>query len=106
MPKYLLEASYTPEGAKGLLKEGGTKRLRAVEKALGSVGGKIEAAYFGFGKFDVYIIADFPGPTNVAAASLAVNSTGLATVRTTVLLTAKEIDAATRKSVKYRGPGQ
>ena len=54
----------------------------------------------------MYIIAEFPGPTNAAAASLAVNSTGLATVRTTVLLTAKEIDAATRKSVKYRGPGQ
>ncbi|MBI3933299.1 MAG: GYD domain-containing protein [Acidobacteria bacterium] len=106
MPKYLFEASYTPEGAKGLLKEGGTKRLRAVEKAFKGIGGKIEAAYFGFGKNDVYIIADYPSNINVAAASLAVNSTGLATVRTTVLLTAKEIDAATKKSVKYRGPGR
>ena len=106
MPKYLFEARYTPEGAKGLLKEGGTKRFRAVERALKGVNGKVEAFYYAFGKHDVYIIADFPSHTNAAAASLAVNSTGLATVRTTVLLTTKEIDAATKKSVKYRGPGQ
>ena len=31
MPKYLFQASYTTEGAKGLLKEGGTKRRAAVE---------------------------------------------------------------------------
>jgi hypothetical protein len=29
MPKYLLEVSYTAEGAKGLLKEGGSKRRAA-----------------------------------------------------------------------------
>jgi uncharacterized protein with GYD domain len=106
MAKYLMEASYTPEGAKGLIKEGGTKRVRAIEKAFQGIGGKIEAVYFGFGKFDVYIVADFPAHANVAAASLAVNATGLATVRTTVLLTPREIDAAARKSVPYRGPGR
>jgi uncharacterized protein with GYD domain len=106
MPKYLIAANYTPEGAKGLLKEGGSKRLRAIEKAFKTVGGKVESFHYAFGENDVYLIGDFPSNINAAAASLAVNSTGLATTRTTVLLTAKEIDAATRKSVKYRGPGQ
>jgi uncharacterized protein with GYD domain len=106
MPKYLIEARYTVEGAKGLAKEGGTKRVRAVEKAFKSVNGKLEAFYFAFGKHDVYTIAEFPSHAHAAAASLAVNSSGLATVRTTLLLTPKEIDAATKKSVKYRGPGK
>jgi len=105
MPKYLVEATYTAQGAKGLIKEGGSKRVRAVEKAFKGIGGKIEAAYFGFGKFDVYIIAELPNHVAAAAASLAVNSTGLATTRTTVLLTPREIDAAAKKSVPYRGPG-
>ena len=44
MAKYLMEASYTPEGAKGLIQEGGTKRVRAIEKAFKGIGGKIKAA--------------------------------------------------------------
>jgi hypothetical protein len=30
MPKYLVQASYTEEGLKGLLKDGGSKRREAV----------------------------------------------------------------------------
>jgi uncharacterized protein with GYD domain len=106
MPKYLLEGTYTPEGTKGLMKEGGSKRLRAIEKAFKGVNGKVEACYYAFGKSDIYIIVDFPNHVSAAAAALAVNSTGLAVVRTTVLLTVKDIDAATEKTVQYRGPGQ
>lgn len=31
MPKYLIHGSYTTEGLRGLLKEGGTKRRETVE---------------------------------------------------------------------------
>ncbi len=31
MAKYLWEASYSPEGAKGLLKDGGSKRRAAAD---------------------------------------------------------------------------
>jgi len=34
MAKYLLQASYTEEGLKGLLKDGGSKRRAAAEEAL------------------------------------------------------------------------
>ena len=48
MPKYLLQASYTAEGAKGILKDGGSKRRAVVEELLKSVGGTVEAFYFSF----------------------------------------------------------
>ena len=41
MAKYLIRASYTTEGVKGLIKDGGSKRVRAVEEALGPLGGKV-----------------------------------------------------------------
>ena len=34
MPKYLFEANYTPEGTKGILKEGASGRHAAVEKTV------------------------------------------------------------------------
>ena len=56
MPKYLIKASYTVEGAKGLLKDGGSKRREAAEQALKSAGGKVEAFYFAFGETDAFVI--------------------------------------------------
>jgi hypothetical protein len=49
MPKYLFTGSYTAEGARGLLKEGGSGRRAATEKMLKSLGGTLEAYYFAFG---------------------------------------------------------
>ena len=48
MPKYLFQASYTAEGPKGLLKDGGSKRVRAAKTAAKAVGGKVDALYFAF----------------------------------------------------------
>jgi uncharacterized protein with GYD domain len=84
MSKYLWEVSYSPEGAKGLLKDGGSKRRAAAEQAIKQVGGKLEAFYFAFGKHDAYIIADIPDNASEAAASLAVNASGAVAVRTTI----------------------
>ena len=106
MAKYLWEVSYSPEGAKGLLKDGGSKRRAAAEQAIKQVGGKLEAFYFAFGKHDAYIIADIPDHASVAAASLAVNASGAVAVRTTVLMTADEIDRAAKKTVSYAPPGR
>ena len=106
MPKYLVQANYVDKGLKGLLKEGGSSRRAAVEKMFESVGGKVEAFYYAFGGTDVFIIADMPDNVSAAALSLAVNATGAATSKVTVLLTVEEIDAATKKTVSYRAPGQ
>ena len=46
MPKYLLQASYTSDGVKGLAKDGGSKRRAAAKALVESLGGKLEAMYF------------------------------------------------------------
>ena len=105
MPKFLIEASLTAEGVKGVQSEGGTARREAVQTALESVGGQLDAFYFGFGNRDVYALADFPDNQSAAAMALAVNASGAVTTRTIVLLTPDEIDAAAQRSVQYRPPG-
>jgi uncharacterized protein with GYD domain len=105
MPKYLLQTSYTLEGAKGLVSKGGSARKAAAQAAAESVGGSLESFYFAFGDTDVFVVADLPDNSAAAALALSVTSAGGATVRTVVLLTAEEIDAATGKVVQYTPPG-
>src|SRR5579859_3246896 len=61
MGRYLFQGSYSVDGIKGVLKEGGTGRRKAVEEAVKALGGKVEAYYFGFGETDVYVIVDRSG---------------------------------------------
>jgi uncharacterized protein with GYD domain len=105
MPKYLIEASYTSEGVKGLQSAGGSSRRDAVAATLDSVGGSLESFYFGFGDHDAFVIADLPDNESAAAVAIAVNASGGAVVKTTVLLTPEEVDAAAQRSVGYRPPG-
>jgi uncharacterized protein with GYD domain len=106
MAKYLIVAKYTVDGVKGLMKEGGSGRRAAVEQAVKGLGGHVESFYFSFGDDDAVVLLDMPDNVSVAAVSLAVGSSGLASVRTTPLLTPEEVDQATRKVVTYRGPGR
>ena len=106
MAKYLIKASYSNEGIKGVIKAGGTSRVEAVKTAIGSVGGSVESFYFAFGGDDVYVTVD--APSNVAAAAMAatVGSSGaLARYETVVLLSAEEIDEAMKMTVSYTPPG-
>ena len=106
MPKYLLQVNYTTEGARGLVKDGGSARRAAAQKVAESLGGRIESMYFAFGDTDAYVIAEMPDNASVAAITLTLAASGGATARTTVLMTPEEMDQATRKSPVYRPPGQ
>lgn len=106
MPKYLIEVSYTAEGVKGLLKDGGSKRRAVAEKAINSVGAKMDALYYAFGGRDIVGIIDAPDNAAMAAASLTINASGAVTLKTTPLLTVEEIDQATKTQVAYTPPGQ
>jgi len=106
MAKYLFEASYTADGVKGLVAKGGTSRRSAVQAAVKSVGGKMEAFYFAFGGHDAIVIADLPDNTAAAGLALNIAATGTVDIHTVVLLTADEVDAATKQDVKYRPPGK
>jgi uncharacterized protein with GYD domain len=105
MPKYMFTGSFTPQGGKGVLAEGGSSRVKAVEALMASVGGKLDAYYFSFGADDYVVIADLPSNEAAAAGAMAVGVTGAVNNRTVVLLTPEEIDRVAQRSPNYRAPG-
>lgn len=106
MPKFLIQASYTAEGLKGLAKDKASGRKAAVQAAMKAIKGKLECMYFAFGDNDAVLIVDAPDNVAAAAISLATGSTGLVRIRTTPLLTIDEVDQALALPSKYRAPGQ
>ncbi len=105
MPKFLIQASYTVEGTKGVQSAGGSSRREALEHVAQSVGGRLESFYFAFGDYDAYVILDLPDNEAAAAVVLAAGAAGGATTKTVALLTPEEVDAAAKRSVDYRPPG-
>lgn len=105
MPKFLIKGSYTADGAKGLIEEGGSARKAAIEKALAGIGGHLEAVYYAFGDTDVFVIVDVPDLVSGLALSLTVNASGAVSTSTIPLLTVQEVDAASKKTINYRGAG-
>jgi uncharacterized protein with GYD domain len=105
MSKHLFLVSYTAEGARGLLKEGGTARVAYMKSLAERHGAKIESFYWAFGEDDAYVIVDGNDNAGAAALSLAVTASGASRVKTVVLLTPEEIDAAAKEGVDFRAPG-
>jgi uncharacterized protein with GYD domain len=106
MPKFLIQASYSAEGVKGLAKDKASGRKAAVANAIKSVGGTLECMYYTFGDYDVVLVADVPDAASAAAMAFSVSSSGLARTKTTPLLTIEETDKALGKTVSYKAPGQ
>ena len=106
MSKYMIKASYSPEGIKGVMAKGGTARVDAIKKLAAGVGGSLESCYFAFGSDDLYAVVDVPSHEAMAAIAGTVTSTGaLSSYQTIVLLTADQLDAAGNMSVDYTPPG-
>jgi uncharacterized protein with GYD domain len=106
MPKYLIQASYTAEGLKGLQKDKASGRMAAASRAVESLGGKLESFYFALGEHDVFTVVDLPDTASAAALAVTVSASGLVHSRTTALLTVEEADNALAKSVNYKAPGK
>jgi uncharacterized protein with GYD domain len=106
MKKYLIKASYNSNGVKGIMKDGGSKRKSEVKKMIEGLGGKLESFYFAFGEHDAYVTVELQDDITAAAAVSKVNSSGVVSVSTTVLLTPEDVDAAIKKSVSYKAPGE
>jgi uncharacterized protein with GYD domain len=102
---YLFRARYKQQGLQGLIKEGASGRVAAIEKVVNEVGGRVIAQYWAFGEDDYLLIAELVDNTTAAALATTVAASGAASVTTTVLLTAPEIDAAVRRTISYRPPG-
>jgi len=105
MSRYLFIARYGSEGSKGVIKLGGTDRRKTIDQMASDLGGHLESFDFAFGEDDVYATVELPNNKAAAAVALAVNSSGVTTVRTVVLLTPEEVDAAAQQTVNYRAPG-
>jgi uncharacterized protein with GYD domain len=105
MTKIMWTGSYTQQGTKGVIAEGGTARRQAIEKMAASMGGKLESMYFSLGADDICVILDVPDQVSAAAVGLTVAASGAVHGRTIVLLTPEEIDKAAKMSPVYRAPG-
>src|SRR4051794_32058098 len=105
MPRYLLAGSYSPQGSKGVLTGGGTARRTAVEKMVSDLGGRMETFDFAFGSDDIYTIVELPDARTATAIALTVNASGAVNLRTIVLMTPEEVDAAGQVQANYQPPG-
>ena len=105
MGKFMFQGSYVGDGMKGLLVEGGSARVHAASKLFASLGGTLECFYFAFGTEDLVVIGELPDNVSALALSMAINGSGMAKGRVTVLATAEQVDAATKKTPTYRPPG-
>jgi uncharacterized protein with GYD domain len=106
MPRFLVEASYTAEGFKGLQKDKAAGRTQAVKNALKAVDGRLECIYWCLGERDAIAIVDVPDNAAASALATAVSASGLVRTKTTLLLSAEELDAAMAKNIAYRAPGR
>ncbi|MGY1742898.1 MULTISPECIES: GYD domain-containing protein [unclassified Blastococcus] len=104
MPRFLYIANYAPQGAKAILSAGGTARRAAVEKMVTDLGGRLETFDFAFGSDDVYTIVELPDARTAAAVALTVNASGVAGVRTVVLMSPEEVDAVGQVEASYQPP--
>lgn len=105
MAKYLFHGAYTQAGISGVLRDGGSARVRAVEALAASVGGSLDSMYFAFGGDDFYVIADLPSHAAAAALAATTGASGSVTISTVVLLTAEDLDEAIKLHPNYRAPG-
>ena len=106
MPKYLVQASYTAEGLKGLQKDKASGRKEAARQAVEGLGGRLECIYFAFGDDDVVAIIELPDNVAAARLAIAVAASGLIRTRTTPLLTVEEVDQAVgAPDIGFRAPG-
>ena len=106
MAHYLIQVSYSKEGI-GQLVANPQDREAAVRPIVEGMGGKLLSLYYAFGEYDAIVIAELPDNATAAALAMAVGgSAGIASYRTTPLLTVSEAMEAMRKAggTGYRSP--
>jgi uncharacterized protein with GYD domain len=103
--KYMIVGTYTADGAKGVLKEGGSGRRAAAEAAIASAGGTLESFHFALGSDDWYVIVNLPDHAAAAAVSLIGTASGTLRSRAIALITPEEMDAVADRTVDFRPPG-
>jgi uncharacterized protein with GYD domain len=94
MPHYLQQVAYSQEGW-GALVANPHNRIEAVRPAIEKLGGKIEAAWFSFGNYDIVVITQLPDNVSAAGIAMAFAAGGACkSVQTTPLISLEEALAA------------
>jgi uncharacterized protein with GYD domain len=107
MPRYLGLFRYSPEGAKGLLKEKASVREAAFRKFYEDIGGKVEATYWMIGgEYSGAVVVELPDAATSAAVGMVVGASGaFDAVTATEIITSSELDRGLAKTMTYRPPG-
>lgn len=106
MPRYLVQASYSSEGAAALINNP-VDRAASIRQLIESVGGKLDTFDFAFGDYDVVIVCELPGNVTMAALSMAVSASGVVkTLNTTPLISVDDGMEAMQRAgrVGYQPP--
>jgi uncharacterized protein with GYD domain len=99
MPLYMYQVAYTPESIAAQVKEPQDRIERAAQPLVKAVGGKILAAGYAFGDYDITVIYEAPDDQAAAALALTVAAGGAAkAAKTTKLLSGQEWVGALRKA--------
>ena len=98
MPHYLQQVAYSQQGWEALVGNP-QNRIEAVRPAIEKLGGKIEAAWFSFGDYDIVVIINMPDNVSAAAIAMAFAAGGACrSVQTIPLISPEEAVQALKKA--------
>jgi uncharacterized protein with GYD domain len=106
MALYLYQASYTSEAVAAQVRQP-QDRIEVVRPVIEAMGGKLVAAGYPFGEYDVVVVFEAPDETTAAAFALAIAAGGAArSAKTTRLLNGQEWIESLQKAqgAQYRPP--
>jgi uncharacterized protein with GYD domain len=102
MPFYLFQWQYKDPAIKAMT-DTPQDRPEELRKAVAAFGGRMHQFFFAFGEYDGVSIVEFPNNESCAACAVTLAGAGANTVlRTTVLLTANEGQAAMLRASSVR----
>ena len=104
MALYMYQLAYTPESIAAQIKSPADRIESVAKPLLEKAGGKVLAAGYSFGEYDLTLIYEAPDDQTAAAVALAVAAGGaVRAARTTKLLTGPEFVQALQKAQGVAG---
>ncbi|MBI2887111.1 MAG: GYD domain-containing protein [Chloroflexi bacterium] len=99
MPLYMYQAAYTPESLAAQIKNPQDRIEVAAKPVIEAAGGKLLAAGYTFGEYDILVVIEAPDNVAVAAVAMAVAAGGaVRAAKTTPMLSGAEWVAALQKA--------
>ena len=108
MSHYLIVGSYTSEAWAAQI-ENPRDRIEAIRPLIEANNGSIEAAYYAFGDYDIFVVLQLPDNITAASISIAVGASGaFSSFKTVPLMTIDEGLEAIKKAggTSYTPPGR